>query len=148
MKEVVIMTKTERVEELKERTQRCRCKYCGGKLELRKIIYGDLNNARVEIFCHECDRIEFGVEKEIYQIAKYFVEELDFNVFPDLDYSDKIKSMNIAKICEIISWGCKNLSLLDVNGFKYPVIVNTEMEGECLKITQDSLLSEIKKLSR
>ena len=72
----------DRVESLKKRTKRCVCKYCGSKLELRKIIYGDIENARVEIFCSECNRIEYGVEEEVYRVAKYFVEDMDFNAYP------------------------------------------------------------------
>ena len=67
---------SERIKELKIRTKTCRCRYCGNKLNLRRILYGDVNSGRVEIFCDECDRIEYGVTAEIYSIAKYFVDEL------------------------------------------------------------------------
>ena len=109
------MEKNNRIEELKNRTKRCCCRYCGGTLELRRILYGNLDNARIEIFCKNCDRIEYGVEKEIYHIAKFYVEELEYNAFPDLDYTERIKQMNISQICDIVSWGCKNLSLLNQN---------------------------------
>ena len=134
-----IEAKDERIESLKGRTERCRCKYCGGQLELRRIIYGDIENARVEIFCRECDRIEYGIEKEIYQIARYFVEEMDFNAYPDLDYSETTKQMSIAKTCEIITWGCKNLKLLDGNGFRYPVEIESDMDGETMRIGDKKL---------
>ena len=125
----------DRVESLKKRTKRCVCKYCGSKLELRKIIYGDIANARVEIFCSECNRIEYGVENEIYRISKYFVEDMDFNAYPDIDYSETTKKMNIA----IIAWGCKNLELMTAEGFKYAVKINEEIDGETLCIDDDKL---------
>lgn len=59
---------------LKKRTKRCVCKYCGGKLKLRRIIFSEYEDARIEIFCSQCDRIEFGVEPEISRSAEYFVE--------------------------------------------------------------------------
>ena len=59
-----------RVDMLKKRTHRCVCKYCGGKLKLRQIIFSEFEDARTEIFCSDCDRIEFGVEQEIYDSAK------------------------------------------------------------------------------
>lgn len=129
----------DRLEKLKIRTKQCVCKYCGSKLEIRKIIYGDIENARVEIFCTECNRIEYGVEDEIYRVAKYFVEDMDFNAYPDIDYSETTKKMNIAKVCEIIAWGCKNLELMTAEGFKYPVKVNEEIDGETLCIDDNKL---------
>lgn len=129
----------DRMERLKKRTKRCVCKYCGSKLELRKIIYGNIENARIEIFCSECNRIEYGVEEEVYRVAKYFVEDMDFNAYPDLDYSETTKKMNISKVCEIIAWGCKNLDLMTVDGFKYPIKINEEIDGETLRIDEDRL---------
>ena len=136
--------KNVRIEELKERTERCCCKYCGGRLELRRILYGDLDNARIEIFCQNCDRIEYGVEKEIYHIAKYYVEELEYNAYPDLDYTERTRQMSISQVCDIVSWGCKNLSLLDSCGFKYPVFVDKTIEGSVLKLAGDQLDQLIK----
>lgn len=127
--------KNERIEELKARTSRCCCKYCGSTLELRRILYGDLDNARVEIFCQNCDRIEYGVEREIYHIAKYYVEELEYNAFPDLDYTERTKQMNISQVCEIVNWGCKNLSLLNSQGFKYPISIDETIEGSIVRLT-------------
>ncbi len=129
----------ERIEELKGRLKRCVCKYCGGELELRRIIYGELEAARVEIFCQKCDRIEYGVEREIYQAARYFVEDMAFDAFPDLDYSEKTKQMSIAKTSEIIAWGCKNLSLLDGGGFKYPATISEDIDGETIRIDDERL---------
>ena len=137
-------TSNMRIEELKRRSKHCCCKYCGGRLELRRILYGSLDNARVEIFCSNCDRIEYGVEKEIYQAARYFVEEMDFNAYHELDYSERTKQMSIAKVCEIITWGCKNLSLLDAGGFKYPVEINEDIKGSVLKISDESLSEMVK----
>ena len=140
-----MQTTNQRIEMLKERTKRCCCKYCGGELKLRRIIYGDIDNARIEIFCSECDRIEYGVEKEIYQAARYFTEEIGFNAYPELDESEVIKKMNIAKVCEIIEWGCKNLNLLNAEGFKYPVYFDADLNNETLRLEAkkiDDLLAE------
>lgn len=51
-----------RLEDLKWRVKNCRCRYCGAPLRLRRILYGNNPQGRVEIFCTECDRIEYGVE--------------------------------------------------------------------------------------
>ena len=61
------------------RSQRCVCKYCGGQLEVRTIVFNEILDARTELFCTHCDRIEYGVEKELYQSACYFVETFDYN---------------------------------------------------------------------
>lgn len=129
----------DRIEELKQRTKRCRCKYCGSKLEIRRIIYGKIEEARVEIFCSECDRIEYGVEPELYQAAKYFVEEMDFNVYPDLDETEKTKQMSVAKVSEIMAWCCKNLGFIDKSGFKVPLDMDETVLGEMLVLDETEL---------
>ena len=130
-----------RVEELKRRAKRCRCKYCGNHLDLRRIVYGEVEDARVELFCKHCDRIEYGVEEEIYLAAEYFVDEIGFNAYGDLDDNEKTRGMNVAKVCEIIAWGYKNLGHLDRNGFTVPVNVDKTLIGERL-ILDDADLPE------
>lgn len=130
----------DRIEMLKTRTKRCRCKYCGSPLEIRRIIYGKIEDARVEIFCSQCDRIEYGIEPEIYQAAKYFVEEMQYNAFPDLDNSETTKQMSIAKVGEIIAWGCNNLGFLGDEGFKVPLDINEDLMNETIIIDDSDLI--------
>ena len=47
--------------------------------------------------------------------------------------------MNIAKVSEIIDWGCRNLGLLTENGFAMPLNLKSELLGEALIIDDDSL---------
>ena len=63
---------------LRKRVRRCRCSYCGGTLELRKLTYSSYEVSKLEIYCDHCKRIEYGVEPEIYDVAEYFVDELGF----------------------------------------------------------------------
>ncbi len=133
----------QRLEELKIRTKNCCCRYCGGKLSLRRILYGMTNSGRVEIFCDDCDRIEYGTNQEIYHIAKYFVDELAFNHYPDNDDSMKTYQMNVAKICDIIAWGCKNLDILDYDGFKVPININETIMGEEMIVYKADLDAEV-----
>ena len=117
LQEKIDFQSEKRIKMLKKRTKRCRCKYCGGKLKLRRIIFSDYEDARIEIFCADCDRIEFGVEPEIYSSAKFFVENSGFNCYPDLDDSERTKQMVIAKVCEIMAWHDQNLGIMNENGF-------------------------------
>lgn len=128
-----------RMEELKKRAKRCRCKYCGGPLTIRRIVYGEVEDARVELFCNNCDRIEYGVEQEIYQAAEYFVDEIGYNAYNDLDENEKTRGMNISKVCEIIAWAYKNLGHLDRNGFTVPINVDKTLIGERLIIDEADL---------
>ena len=57
-----------RVEELRERAKRCCCKYCGGSLELRRIVFNDDEDARIELFCSHCDRIEYSITIQTWMI--------------------------------------------------------------------------------
>lgn len=126
-----------RVKTLKNRTRRCVCKYCGGKLKLRRIIFSAIDDARIEIFCNDCNRIEFGVEPEIYSSAKYFVENSGFNCYPDLDDNMRTTQMTIAKVCEIMAWQDQNLGFLDHEGFIVPVNINENFAGQCSTFSED-----------
>lgn len=130
---------------LKKRIEQCCCKYCGGELVLKNIIYGDKKDGRVEVYCSKCNRIEYGVEKEIYTIAKYFVDEMGFDYYSDLDECEQKRNMNVAKVCEIVSWGLENLGYLDGDGLKYPVDLANLVVGEDV-IFDDDLLKRLKEI--
>ena len=124
------MEKKSRLEIMKARAKRCVCKYCGGKLELRRIAFSDYGEARSELYCPVCQRIEFGTEPEIYQGAAYFVDNLEFNHYPGLDDNEKTRRMNIAKVCEIMAWGDKNIGILSEEGYSVPVKLEIELIGQ------------------
>lgn len=128
-----------RLDMLKKRIKRCVCKYCGSDLRLKRIIFTEYEEARVEIFCEECDRIEFGVEPEIYLSAQFFVEESGFNCYDDLDDNERTKQMTIAKVCEIMSWQDLNLGILDKEGFKVPLDMNENFLGQCITLKNRDL---------
>lgn len=129
----------QRMEALKKRTRRCLCKYCGGPLKLRRIIFSEFEDARIEIFCNHCDRIEYGVEPEIYHSARFFVENSGFNAYPDLDESEKTRQMTIAKVCEIMAWQDQNLGIVDADGFCVALKPNENFLGECITLTEANL---------
>ena len=131
-----------RLDMLRRRAKRCVCKYCGKPLSVRRILFTDIDDARVEIFCKECDRIEFGVEREIYQSALYFVEEMGFEYYPDWDKNEKTKRMNVAKVCEIMAWENKNLGFLNQEGFVVAPQMQEKLVGECV-VLEDADLDEV-----
>lgn len=128
-----------RTDMLRARSNRCVCKFCGGNLRLRRILFSDLDEARIELFCSDCDRIELGVEPEIRTAAKLFVEQSGFNCFPDLEVNETTKQMNISKVSEIISWGMQHTGMLDENGFSYPVDSNTDYIEDSITVTDDDI---------
>lgn len=134
-----IYLKQDRIKSLKGRMERCRCKFCGSPLELRRIVFSDYEDARIELFCPECDRIEYGVEPEIYQSAKYFVDTFQFNHFPELSQNEQTHKMNIAKVCDIMSWVCKNLGFAGEDGFVVPVNMQKALLGETLVLSESEL---------
>ena len=133
--------KSSRLDELKGRVNRCCCRYCGGELEIRRIIFNNFEDARIEIFCKKCDRIEYGVEPEIYQSAKYFVKQFDFNWYTYLDDNAQTEQMTIAKICDIMAWQDKNLGFLNASGFKVPVTMNPNIIGSSVIYSNEDLNS-------
>lgn len=124
---------------LKERVERCRCRYCGGELELRRIIFSDYEDARVEIFCPQCDRIEYGVEPKVYQCARFFVEEMDFKLYPELDDNAYTRRMTIAKVADILAWGLRQLGYMTDEGFAQAPEPNRQAVGECLLVDDEAL---------
>lgn len=134
-----------RMDALKQRTKRCCCKYCGAPLALKRIIFSDFTDARLEIYCEHCERIEYGVEPEIYKSAKNFVDNLEFNYYRDMDQNEKSYEMNVAKVAEILSWGLKNMGLLDDDGLKIPVEFQKHLLDQCLVITDEELRAKEEK---
>lgn len=113
-----------RIAEMKEREKRCCCKQCGGALEIRVIIFNKYGGAGAELYCPACEKIEFGTEPEIYRAAKTFVDEFGFNHFLDLEENERTYMLNIAKVCDILGWGCKEWGILDKKGLKIPLPQN------------------------
>ncbi len=86
-----------------------------------------------------CDRIEYGVEKELYQSACYFVETFDYNCYPDLDETALTRQMSVAKVCEIMNWAVKDLGFIDGKGFCVPLNRKPHLVGECLHLNDEEL---------
>lgn len=117
------------LETLKERAARCVCKYCGSPLKVERIMYHNCEAARSELFCPRCDRIEFGVEREVYLAAKYYVDTFHFNLYPGLEDNAQRQRMNVAKIAEIMDWQSNKLGIADENGFRVPLDVQPDTLG-------------------
>ncbi len=124
---------------LRKRVRRCCCSYCGSSLELRKLTYSSYEVSKLEVYCDHCKRIEYGVEPEIYNVSEYFVDELGFDYYKDLDNNIRKREMNVAKVSEIIEWGCRNLGILTEDGFSVPVDINNALLGEALLIDDEML---------
>lgn len=120
----------ERLEELKQRSKRCVCKYCGGNLKVRLIDFGEIATANMEIFCEKCDKIEYGVEPEVYKNAVYFVDNIGFSYNNEEIDNEVMRRFNIAKVCDIISWHEKQIGILDQNGYKVDLHYD-ETELDC-----------------
>ena len=105
-------------EELVERKKHCVCKRCGGELDTALIIYNKYGGAGEELYCSKCQQQEFGIEKIAYDMAKYYVENFQFNYFYDMENNEVNFQMNVAKVADMMSWILKNLNLLDENGLK------------------------------
>lgn len=128
-----------RVETLKARKNRCVCKYCGGPLTIKRIMFSDIKDARVELYCDKCERIEYGIEPEIYQSASNFVDNLDVDFYDALDNNENKRLMNIAKVCEIMAWGYRNIGLLNADGFTVDINMNNGDWEECMILENDQI---------
>lgn len=116
--------------ELKQRAERCCCRYCGHKLEIHAVIFNQYGGAGAELYCPNCQKIEYGTEYAIYEAAKDFVDEMEFSYYLNLEDNERTYQMNIAKVCEIISWICKEWGWLNKNGLAYATILDGEREND------------------
>ncbi len=126
----------QRVRELRGRSKRCVCKYCGGPLKVRLLDFGQIETANLEIFCENCDMIEYGVEPQIYRNAAYFVDNMGFNAYPDRPQNEASRRLNIGKVCEIIAWHERQIGILDENGYR----VELESDEELLDCADGSTI--------
>lgn len=129
----------DRVRQLKQRKNRCVCKYCGGPLTIKSILFGDVTDARIELYCEQCERIEFGVEPEIYHSAKNFIDQFSFDLFDDIDQPALKHQMNIAKVSDILTWGFQNTGLLNEEGFTVPLNMQDDAWAECMIVDNETL---------
>jgi len=130
---------SERIKKLSVRTSHCICKYCGNHLSLRKLTYAAYDEAKIDIYCETCGRMENGTEPLIYKMAAYFVDDMQFDYYPELDPSATKRRMNIAVVCDIITWGFKNAGLIDDTGFTIALDVDTNILGEATLFSKTQL---------
>lgn len=133
-----------RIAKLRKRTRRCVCRYCGSSLSLRKITYAAYDEAKIEVYCEKCDRIEYGTEPLIYKMAKYYIDEIKFDYYPNFDETTHKKRMNVATVCDIITWGFKNSGFLSEDGFTSEPQVDESILGEVTALSE----SELKKINK
>lgn len=105
-------------ERIYNRASRCVCKQCGQPLTPSTIIYNKYGGEGLDLYCPNCQMIEYGTEKEIYALAAKFIDKFEFNYYLDMEENGRNERLNIAKICEIVGWVFKNIGLLDKNGLK------------------------------
>jgi len=102
--------------ELQKRAERCCCKMCGAQIKPKLVIYDRYGGHGVELYCDQCGKIEYGTEPEIYRLARDFVDEFEFNYFPDMEENKRCEQLNVAKLCEIFSWLFEEIHLLKEDG--------------------------------
>lgn len=132
-----------RVELLKKRKKRCVCRYCGGPLSIKRILFSDVADARIELYCDGCERIEFGIEPEIYASACNFVDNLDVDFYEGMNAGGKKRQMNIAKAGEIMAWGFRNVGLLDDEGFTVVPVMKNEDWQECMVLESSQVPNDL-----
>lgn len=69
------------------------CSHCGGKLTITQIGENSCFTdhklvTRDEIVCKHCSRIEWGVPKEVFDLARKLVTEYDYKYYTHLNAKD------------------------------------------------------------
>lgn len=56
-----------------------------------------------------------------------------------MDDNAQTKQMTIAKICDILTWQNQQLGFQDQDGFKVPVNMKEELQGQSMTISDEEL---------
>ena len=128
--------KLPRVEHLKERAKDCCCSYCGGDLAVRRILYQTTAEYRIELYCDNCEKIEYGVPRALYDSAKAAIERLGFNYYPETQEGVTRNQMNIAKLSTLTAWQLRYLGMADDERLK------AGAEGSAQSMDASTIVSE------
>ena len=147
--------KLPRVEHLKERAKDCCCSYCGGDLAVRRILYQTTAEYRIELYCDNCEKIEYGVPRALYDSAKAAIERLGFNYYPETEEGVTRNQMNIAKLSTLTAWQLRYLGMIDDERLKdaaegensewtsmYPEFAKVAREGSTQSMDTNTIVSE------
>lgn len=104
--------------DMHRRMEQCCCRMCGSPIQPKLIVYDRYGGHGIELYCEKCQKIEYGTEPEIYNLARDFVDSFEFNYFPDMEENRRSEQLNVAKICEIFAWLLEEIGLLGENGIK------------------------------
>lgn len=113
-----------------ERAKRCVCKMCGGALEVKIVIYNKYGGSGIELYCPHCEKIEYGTEPEIYKIAKDYVQHVEYDYFPEMENDERHQQLNIAKVCETLSWVFKRIKIMDKTGLHRGKVCQFDYEDD------------------
>ena len=139
--------KLPRVEHLKERAKDCCCSYCGGDLAVRRILYQTTAEYRIELYCDNCEKIEYGVPRALYDSAKAAIERLGFNYYPETQEGVTRNQMNIAKLATLTAWQLRYLGMADDDRLKTGTEGSTQSMDASTIVSEndlDELLEEVK----
>ena len=131
--------KLPRVEHLKERAKDCCCSYCGGDLAVRRILYQTTAEYRIELYCDNCEKIEYGVPRALYDSAKAAIERLGFNYYPETEEGVTRNQMNIAKLSTLTAWQLRSLGMIDDERLKDAAEGSTQSMDTNTIVSEDDL---------
>ena len=106
----------EEMKDIVERSRRCVCRQCGTPLRVQEVIFNEYGGQGYELVCPHCQRIEYGVEPEIFEYANKFVREYEFNYFMDMPENERNIQMNVSKVCELFTWLFKEAGICTEEG--------------------------------
>lgn len=131
--------KLPRVEHLKERAKDCCCSYCGDDLAVRRILYQTTAEYRIELYCDNCEKIEYGVPRALYDSAKAAIERLGFNYYPETEEGVTRNQMNIAKLSTLTAWQLRYLGMIDDERLKDAAEGSTQSMDTNTIVSEDDL---------
>lgn len=66
-----------------------------------------------ELYCPHCKKKEFGVKEAIFNLAKYYAEQFQFNYFYNMEETASNFQLNVGKVADMMSWLLNNDGLKD-----------------------------------
>ena len=114
---------------VRTRAERCVCKQCGTRLEAKVVIYNRYGGSGLELYCPHCQKLEYGTEPEIFELASDFVDSVEFDYFVDMEEGPHHTELNVAKVCEMLAWVYRKTGVLSSGGTKRDAVNNFDYDA-------------------
>lgn len=128
-----------RTKMLQKRSERCICKYCGGELEVRSIVFNDIVEQERNFIVSIVIGLNLGQKKKFIKMRNILWKKWITIVSQIQTIQKQLGQMSVAKVCDIMNWIITHLGFVNEDGFCVPVNSDRYMLGKNILLTDEDL---------